>query len=114
MQGIYQGLVPHEAIKVAEGVAAFAIFYVAAQATERILEPLVSIDPIKRQLAGDRAKKLAEAAATATSGDAQAAADAQAALDQWRANRAVVIFAIATILGMAASAYRASTSSPRL
>ena len=104
-QRVYPDLKPHDAVKVAEGVAAFAMFYVAAQAVERFLEPLVAMDPIKRRLASERATKIAAAAASGSANATQVAATAQAALDQWRANRSVVIFAIATILGMAASAF---------
>jgi hypothetical protein len=100
-QQVLGDLTPAPAVQLVEGIAAFALFYVAAQAIERLLEPIVSMDPIKRAKAKTRDDKTAAAAA---GGDAGEAAAAQGALDQWRANRAAVIWALATILGMIASA----------
>ena len=101
-QHLIPDLNPAPAVQLVEGVAAFALFYVAAQAIERVLEPFASMDPVKKRRQTARDETLA--AAAAGDGGADAAAVAQGALDQWRANRAVVIWAIATILGMFASA----------
>jgi hypothetical protein len=103
-QEVLADLKPAPAVQLAEGVAAFAMFYVAAQAIERVLEPIVSIDPWKRTKAKNRDTAMAAVASDPNQANATAAADAQAKLDQWRANRAVIIWALATILGMVASA----------
>jgi hypothetical protein len=101
-QHVIPDLNPAPAVQLAEGVAAFALFYVAAQAIERVLEPIASMDPWKKKRQTTRDQALA--AAASGDGTASAAATAQGALDQWRANRAVALWAIATILGMFASA----------
>jgi hypothetical protein len=100
-QHLIPDLNPAPAVQLAEGVAAFALFYVAAQAIERVIEPIASMDPVKKRRQNARDQALA---AAASGGSAEAAAVAQGALDQWRANRAVLLWAIATILGMFASA----------
>jgi hypothetical protein len=98
-------LKPHAAATVAAGVSVFALFYISAQAIERLLEPFASLDPVKKRLVKVRdaanAKAIADGGA---GGTADLAAEAQAALETWRANRAAVLWASATILGMAASA----------
>lgn len=95
-----------EAVAPLQDLGAFALFYVAAQAVERLLEPFSKIGTAKATLVSNL--QLAAAAfANADDDDnklamGQAAAKAQAALNAERANRTVYLWAMATILGMIA------------
>jgi len=84
--------------------AAAKLFYVAAQAIERLLEPFASLIKPTQQKAEERDEKVAAAIAEPTQANAQAAADAQAAVEKRRANRTIAFWACATILGMAVAA----------
>jgi hypothetical protein len=88
----------------AAGVGVFALLYIAAQALERLLEPLVSLDFKKAQKEEARNDRLAAALNDPDPGKTTAVAVAQAALERWRNNRTVVIWALATVIGMWASA----------
>jgi hypothetical protein len=92
-----------------EGVTVFALFYVWAQALERLLEPIASIGPFatgpKKQ---ERDVALAEASRapdTPTQTEKlDAAAELQAKIEQWRANRAIVFWAVASIIALVVAA----------
>lgn len=100
------GLPRGEPLKLAEGVTAFALFYVAAQAIERALEPVAMLlgkmkyEPAKVE----RDRKVASLDNNGTAGAADAAAQAQAIVDRHHANRAVGFWAAAAVLGMGAAA----------
>lgn len=98
---VHASLTPQPAAVLAEGVGLFALLYIAAQAIERILEPFSKLDPKKAELVKDRDDK---AAAAQRGAQAKPAADAQGSLDRWRANRAVLLWGAATVLGMFGSA----------
>jgi hypothetical protein len=94
----------------AEGLGAFALFYVVAQAAERLVElamPVVDLVPglDKKKKSEARDEKVATASIGASATDADAAAKAQADVDQVRSNRAVVMFALTAGLGMLACGY---------
>ena len=102
---VADALKPHPAATVAAGVGVFALLYVVSQAIERLLEPFASLDPVKERLTMARDNAHARAINEGGSGTTTAeAAEAQASVDGWRANRAVLLWAAATILGMALSA----------
>jgi hypothetical protein len=100
-----------------EGLTIFAVFFVAASALERLLEPLASLVGNRpRQEASaqrDAAQKKVDLAG-AVAGDlhlraeaetaVQQAAAAQAASEVATANRKVLFWALASILGIAAAA----------
>lgn len=89
----------------ATGVSVFALLYIAAQALERLLEPLSALDRSKKTAEATRDTAVASALAK-PSQDALllAAANAQAALERIRKNRAVIFWGLATIGGMVMSA----------
>lgn len=94
--------------KAAEGLGAFALFYVVAQAAERateVLQPVFELLPGLKKKAAVQEVEGATAAATSGSGTVQAAADAKAALDQIRANRQLFGFALTGALGVVACGY---------
>jgi hypothetical protein len=95
---------PAAPAKLADGMSLFALLYIAAQAIERLLEPFTAFDPKKNDLDQKRDATLALAWNTPTDPNLTAAAKAQATLERWRKNRAIVLWGAATLLGMAASA----------
>lgn len=97
------GLRPAEAAVMAAGMNVFALLYVATQGTERLLEPLMSLDWTKPKKVIARDVAVAQAASSGHPPDLRAAADKQAELERWRANRTMVAWALATTLGMIAS-----------
>ncbi len=96
--------------KAAEGLGVFALFYVVAQAAERLLELLM---PIVDKLPGldkpkskkERDTAVARALKSNLDNDANKAAKKQAEVDQKTANRTVVGFALTAATGMLACAY---------
>ena len=101
--------------KAAEGIGAFALFYVAAQSAERLAElfvPAFEKIPGVNKVALEHVRDSKVAAALSgenpdnpTANAAKSAADAQAAVDQARANRTVVVFGITAALGMMLCGY---------
>ncbi len=97
------------------GIGVFAVFYILAQAIERLLEPLSELfggDKTAAALGGNKPQAIvtrdaavAAAIAEPTVNSATAAAEAQAVLDQIRANKAVVLWAAASLLAMLASGF---------
>lgn len=94
-------------LTVALGAGAFALFYVAAQAEERLLEPfthfILSTKSTKDE--ADTAKKSAvtsENADTALAA-AQTAADKAAELKRMTSERTILFWALASIIGIALS-----------
>ena len=88
------------AVTLKPDVGVFALLYIAAQAIERLLEPLVSLDPFKLRF--EQVRNAAAAAAGAS--DAAAVTKAQAELNRWKSNRSVVIWSLASVAGMIFSA----------
>ena len=90
------------------GVGVFAVFYAVTQGLERLLEPISALVYKTNNAVTDRNRTLAQALSTSPAGNRQTAiqeaAAAQAALDQRRADRAVIFWAVATVLAMAVSA----------
>ncbi len=92
------------------GIGAFALFYIAAQAAERLVEMAL---PYFDGKAGGKSEKVAKrdtmlAQAIANDSDADAAAgaaDAQAAVDQLRANRTALAFGCTAAIGMLLCGY---------
>jgi hypothetical protein len=96
--------------KAAEGLGAFALFYVVAQAAERateVLQPVFEWLPglKKKGAVNEVAKKTADATATTGTTTAKQAANAKAALDQILANRQLFGFALTGALGVIACGY---------
>ncbi len=92
-------------IRVASDTSAFALLYIAAQATERLLEPFASFVMESRTARGEM--EVAMAAAMNAPDDParwQAAADARDRLDRRQRARAYIMWSAATVLGMLASA----------
>lgn len=93
-----------------EGLSAFALFYVFAQVIERFLEPIVSLERFtaaeqerRRDAAVSRARGLTDGGEKAR---ALAKATAhQAHVDQWKASRALLVFAAATVIGTLVAAW---------
>jgi hypothetical protein len=96
------------AVQHVEGLTAFALFYVVAFAIERLMEPVVSLErftPVKDEKERDR--HLARARTVTGAGqnvELGAAAAAQSRIARWRADRALIVFGVATVLGMFAAA----------
>jgi len=88
----------------AAGVSVFALLYIAAQAVERLLEPLSSLDPATPKAEVARDQSVASALASPTTPLLNAAAAAQAALEKLRQNKAVLFWGLATLAGMVMSA----------
>lgn len=89
----------------AAGIGAFALFYIAAQAAERLAElvlPYLEWLPGfgKAEKEATRDAKVADAYNTNTSEAAKNAAEAQADVDQARANRSIVVFGFTAAAGM--------------
>lgn len=102
----------------AEGIGAFALFYLAAQAAERLVElvlPHFEVVPgfgkAAREVARDNkvAAALDPSPRAAVAVDAKTleeeAAEAQAEVDQLRANRTAVVFGVTAAIGMAMCGY---------
>ena len=95
----------------AEGLGAFALFYVVAQACERLVE---FITPVFDKIDGKaNLVKQRDAAAAAASKDrsqtsAESAAKKQDDLDQLRENRRIITFGLTATLGMALCGYLAA------
>lgn len=91
-------------LQVNDGASAFALFYVAAQAIERAIEPFTNVvlntAPAKSHLAA----AVAAALTTSSETDGQTAAQKQDELDQLRGERSLLWWAVATIAGMWVSA----------
>jgi hypothetical protein len=87
--------------KVASNLSAFAALFVAAAAIERLLEPFTRFFG---QVESAKSKRDSAVVAMADTGDAQDAASQQAALNQARANRSVMVWALATGVSMVFSA----------
>lgn len=104
-----------------EGLTIFAMFFVAAQAIERLLEPLSMVLLPKTDKSDEAAKKADEAASkvdqweaasepereparTAAEAALQSAATAKAKVDERLHERVVVFWALATLVAMSASA----------
>lgn len=92
-------------VEVAEGLGLFALFYIYAQTIERLLEPLSKfvLPTAKEALLLDQLVRDAKNHPDSVP-KANAAAEAQAALNRKRANRTSVFWAIATGLGFLAAA----------
>jgi hypothetical protein len=90
------------------GVGVFAVFYAVTQGLERLLEPISALVYKTNDAVTDRNRTLAQALSTSPADNRQTAiqkaAAAQAKLDQQRADRAVIFWAVATVLAMAVSA----------
>lgn len=105
----------------APGIGAFALFYVAAQAAERVVEILMPLSErvveardtgtSKSQRVAARDQAVADAVRAVADGDAGAnakatdAAKAQAKVDQGRTDRALISFGATAALGMLLCAY---------
>lgn len=99
------------------GIGAFALFYVAAQSAERLVEMILpaigalvpALDkPVKEAVRDQKVAAAHGLTATPADGDQtpeQAAANAQADVDQARANRAAVTFGLTAAVGMALCGY---------
>lgn len=87
-----------------EGISVFALMYVLAQGLERLLEPVASWVGSTESETVARDQAVATALTSGMKTHVEAAAAAQARLDQKRANRAVGLWATATVLAMLASA----------
>jgi hypothetical protein len=90
------------------GISVFAVFYAVTQGIERLLEPISALVFSTKDTVTQRNQKMAVALSTSPADDRQAAleqaAAAQAELDQRRADRAVIFWAVATVSAMAVSA----------
>jgi len=87
-----------------QGVSIFALFYVAAQAVERLLEPFSALLLTVGDKEKARDQALAEYQQAKTKDKGDAAAGKQADLERTRANRRVVFWGLATVVGLFASA----------
>lgn len=94
-----------QAATLAAGVSVFALLYIVAQALERLLEPLSSLDPSAPAAEEARDQTVAAAISNPTATLLQAAANAQAGLEQVRKNKAVIFWGLATVAGMFISAF---------
>jgi len=100
----------------AEGIGAFALFYLTAQAAERFVEVILphfewlpgfgkaTKEVIRDQKVAAALTSAADATASGKTAEEEAA-EAQAQVDQLRANRAAVVFGITAALGMAGCGY---------
>jgi len=105
----------------AEGVGAFVLFYVVAQAAERFVEMVMPLSEEAVERAGGTPKSqrvkerdeavvaavraVHDAGAAAAQAEAEEAADKQAAVDQARADRTLVAFGATAALGMLLCGY---------
>jgi hypothetical protein len=96
----------------AAGIAAFALFYIVAQAAERVVEFLLPLlgklfNPMEKssKVANRDVVKVAAEDPGQPATTAQDAANAQAAVDQVVANRRIIAFAMTAALGMLLCSY---------
>ncbi|MDR7085438.1 hypothetical protein J2X11_000277 [Aeromicrobium panaciterrae] len=94
----------------AAGIGAFALFYVAAQAIERLVEVLVGLIPARWTFDKPAALKSLDSAIVAAEnapggGTSKDAANAKANLEQVVANRTMVTFGLAAALGTVLCSY---------
>jgi hypothetical protein len=109
---------PEIVIKIDEGFSVFAVLYIVTQAIERFLEPIASTrllgaDEVERAKADAKRKadalgaKLSPVTGPATEADVEeAAAEKQGAdtrLQQLQANRKILLWAVASVLGLGAA-----------
>ena len=109
---IFRGVKPHP-ILASAGYVPFVGIVAIAAGLERLLQPLTSVkdsDDNSPKKTAANSKKAAEAVAAdpakdtqATQNAAQAAADAQAVSDQFSSKRAVIMWGIASVLGLVIS-----------
>jgi len=97
------------AFELVQGISIFAVFYILAQAVERLLEPLSAwadvVNPsdaaagiVKRKSDAETRRDAAVAAAHRDNSMADKAAIKQAAVDQIRKNRTIVMWGAATLM----------------
>jgi hypothetical protein len=96
-----------QALKIPAGISVFALFYVVTQGIERLLEPFARLWDGTREPAGQRDAAAVEAEQHKAAGEMAAAvakldtvAEKQADVDRRRANRTIVLWAVASVLGM--------------
>lgn len=101
------GAADPQALKLPAGVSVFALFYIVTQGLERLLEPFARLWDSTRAPAGERDAATVEAERHMAAGNLAAANDQlaiaagkQATVEQRRANRTVVLWAVASVLGM--------------
>ena len=109
---------PEIVIKIDEGFSVFAVLYIVTQAIERFLEPIASTkllraDEVEKAKAKAKQKadalgaKLSPVTETTTEAEVEeAAAEKQVAdtkLQQLQANRKILLWALASVLGLAAA-----------
>jgi predicted lipid-binding transport protein (Tim44 family) len=91
------------------GIGIFALFYVVAQVIERIQEPFAPLVQEDKKDEGQakqaRDEAVAAALSTPTTQNASAAANAQAVVEQRRANTRVLLFGTGALLGMVGCGY---------
>jgi len=99
------------ALKIPAGISIFALFYVVTQGLERLLEPFASFWDTTQRATKDRDKAVTEAEQHQAAGEVNQAEDKlaeaaqkQAVVDRQRGNRAIVLWAVASVLGMLLSA----------
>lgn len=85
-------------------IGAFALFYFAAQAIERLLEPFAGLVLSTAKPKATRDALVAAAVNSLDADDATKAAEAQDQVDRLRGERALVLWAVASIVGMLVSA----------
>ena len=88
----------------AAGISLFALLYIVAQALERLLEPLSSLDWATPAAEKKRDLSVASALANPIDNLLKAAATAQAVVESVRKNKAVLFWGLATLAGMFMSA----------
>jgi hypothetical protein len=94
-----------EPIRVNTEFSAFALLYIATQATERLLEPFASFVMTTGEMKSEMEQSLAGAMTAPEDHDSWSrAAEAKERLDQRQRARAYVMWAAATVIGMIASA----------
>jgi len=93
------------ALKVNGDMASFALFYVAAQAIERLIEPFSQLFLTTSETRKELDSNVARALATGDDADGQAAAKKQDELNRKRGERTLVLWAAATVLGMLLSGF---------
>jgi hypothetical protein len=93
------------ALKVNGDMASFALFYVAAQAIERLIEPFSQLFLTTSETKKELDSNVARALTTGAAADGEAAAKKQDELNRKRGERALVLWAVATVLGMLLSGF---------
>jgi hypothetical protein len=100
-----------QALKIPAGISVFALFYVVTQGLERLLEPFARLWDGTRQATSERDTAAVEAEQHKAAGEMAAAAaklgtvaQMQAAVERGRSNRTVILWAVASVLGMLLSA----------